>query len=64
MSVNLSLPDYDRSLLKTRVFHIGFGAFAKAHTAVFQDELLRQNKSDWGMVVARLNSGARRTLRA
>jgi fructuronate reductase len=58
MSVNLSLPDYDRSLLKTRVFHIGFGAFAKAHTAVFQDELLRQNKSDWGMVGARLNSGA------
>ncbi len=49
---------YDRASLKVRVFHVGFGAFAKAHTAVFHDEMLCQTGGDWGMAVARLNSGA------
>lgn len=57
MTANIFRPPYDRSALKTRVFHIGFGAFAKAHTAVFHDDMLRQANNDWGMVVARLNSG-------
>lgn len=58
MSPTLSTPAYDRSLLKPRVLHIGFGAFAKAHVCVFHDEMLRKSQSDWGMVVCRLNSGA------
>lgn len=54
----LSRPTYDRAILKPRLFHIGFGAFAKAHIAVFHDEMLRQTGCDWGVVVSRLNSGA------
>lgn len=54
----LAAPPYERTSLKPRLFHIGFGAFAKAHISVFHDEMLRQTGSDWGMVVARLHSGA------
>ncbi|QDG74909.1 mannitol dehydrogenase family protein [Labrenzia sp. PHM005] len=57
MTANISRPPYNRASLKVRLFHIGFGAFAKAHTSVFHDEMLRQTGSDWGMAVARLNSG-------
>lgn len=49
---------YDRSVLNPRIFHIGFGAFAKAHVMVYHDELLRQEAGDWGVVAARLHSGA------
>ncbi|WP_305988407.1 mannitol dehydrogenase family protein [Roseibium sp. MMSF_3544] len=48
---------YDRSGLRPRVLHVGFGAFAKAHVMVFHDELLRNESSDWGAVVTRLHSG-------
>jgi len=58
MTTQITRPTYDRSALKIRLLHIGFGAFAKAHTSVFHDEMLRQSASDWGMAVARLNSGA------
>ncbi|QFS97756.1 Polyol:NADP oxidoreductase [Labrenzia sp. THAF191b] len=50
--------DYDRTKLRIRLLHIGFGAFAKAHVLVFHDEMLRRTASDWGVAVARLNSGA------
>ncbi|MCV0424793.1 MAG: mannitol dehydrogenase family protein [Roseibium sp.] len=49
---------YDRADLRPRLLHIGFGAFAKAHTLVFHDEMLRHVEGNWGVVVARLNSGA------
>lgn len=54
----LSRPTYARPDLKPRLLHIGFGAFAKAHVAVFHDEMLRQSGSNWGVVVTRLHSGA------
>ncbi|EFO32033.1 D-mannonate oxidoreductase [Roseibium sp. TrichSKD4] len=57
MPPSLFPADYDRSRLKPRIMHIGFGAFAKAHVCVFHDEMLRKSQSDWGMVVCRLNSG-------
>ncbi|WP_328809273.1 mannitol dehydrogenase family protein [Roseibium aggregatum] len=50
--------DYDRSTLRPRMMHIGFGAFARAHVMVFHDELLRRQNSDWGVVAVRLHSGA------
>ncbi|EAV40220.1 D-mannonate oxidoreductase [Stappia aggregata IAM 12614] len=55
---SLETVDYDRTKLRIRLLHIGFGAFAKAHVLVFHDEMLRQTKSDWGVAVTRLNSGA------
>ncbi|ASP34704.1 mannitol dehydrogenase family protein [Labrenzia sp. VG12] len=56
---DLSKPDYDRTRLRPRLFHLGLGAFAKAHVLVFHDEMLRQTGSDWGVVAARLHSGAK-----
>ena len=52
-------PRYDRALLKSRILHIGFGAFARAHWMVYHQLLLQQDPSvkEWGVCVARLNSG-------
>ncbi|WP_299484277.1 mannitol dehydrogenase family protein [uncultured Roseibium sp.] len=48
---------YDRTALRPRLLHIGFGAFAKAHVMVYHDEWLRSEKSDCGVVAVRLHSG-------
>nr|WP_226898451.1 mannitol dehydrogenase family protein [Mangrovicoccus algicola] len=37
--------------------HLGFGAFARAHPMVYLSEGLAKAGGDWGVVVARLNSG-------
>ncbi|MDJ0473365.1 mannitol dehydrogenase family protein [Pantoea eucalypti] len=49
-------PTYDRSNLKTRIVHIGFGAFHRAHQALCSDKLAEQG-SDWGYCEVNLNSG-------
>ncbi|MEL7526887.1 MAG: mannitol dehydrogenase family protein [Pseudomonadota bacterium] len=49
---------YDRSTLQPRMLHLGFGAFAKAHVMVFHDDMLRQISGNWGVIAARLHSGA------
>ena len=51
------LPRYDRSRLKTRMLHIGFGAFHRAHQAVCTDKLASEHHSDWGYCEVNLNSG-------
>ncbi|CUU24646.1 putative oxidoreductase YdfI [Duffyella gerundensis] len=51
------LPGYDRSRLKTRMLHIGFGAFHRAHQAVCSDKLASEHHSDWGYCEVNLNSG-------
>jgi fructuronate reductase len=38
-----ALPDYDRSAAP-RITHLGFGAFARAHLAVYAETLLRQGQ--------------------
>nr|WP_272213628.1 hypothetical protein [Marinicella sp. W31]MDC2879589.1 hypothetical protein [Marinicella sp. W31] len=40
-------PDYDRSKVEARMCHIGFGAFHRAHQAVYTDDVLRAGGS-WG----------------
>ncbi len=42
------LPHYDRGALRTRIVHIGFGAFHRAHQAVCADILAAEHNSDWG----------------
>ncbi|WP_417617133.1 mannitol dehydrogenase family protein [Oceanisphaera sp.] len=49
---------YDPSHLKTRIVHLGFGAFHRAHQALFNDELAARHHSDWGQCVVKLFSGA------
>lgn len=54
-----SLP-YDRSRLRPRWLHIGFGAFARAHTVMVLHRALAaapEAERNWGVTVARLNSG-------
>ncbi len=50
-------PDYDRTRLRTRMVHIGFGAFHRAHQALCSDKLAREHGSDWGYCEVNLNSG-------
>ncbi len=37
-----TLPEYDRSVLKSGIVHIGVGAFHRAHQAVYTDMLLQR----------------------
>jgi fructuronate reductase len=49
---------YDRTLLRARWLHIGFGAFARAHPLfVLHRGMATGAQPDWGVIVARLNSG-------
>ena len=58
MQVKLLQPEYDRSKLRPRILHLGFGAFARAHTMQYLDAGLTAQGGDWGAIVVRLNSGA------
>jgi fructuronate reductase len=57
LPADVQRPRYDRSKLKTRMVHIGFGAFHRAHQALCSDKLAEQG-SDWGYCEVNLNSGA------
>ncbi|MFM2481899.1 mannitol dehydrogenase family protein [Celerinatantimonas sp. YJH-8] len=46
---NKDLFQYDRQQLKSRIVHIGFGAFHRAHQALITHEMLSQQSSDWGI---------------
>jgi fructuronate reductase len=46
---HIVLPSYDRSTLKSRIVHLGFGAFHRAHQALFTSEMLDKTNSDWGI---------------
>ncbi|EGU57634.1 D-mannonate oxidoreductase [Vibrio nigripulchritudo ATCC 27043] len=55
---HVQVPDYDRSALQSRIVHIGFGAFHRAHQALYTDEMLSKSGSDWGICAVKLFSGA------
>ncbi|MGK3126818.1 mannitol dehydrogenase family protein [Candidatus Pantoea formicae] len=57
LPADVQRPAYNRSQLKTRMVHIGFGAFHRAHQALASDKLAAQG-SDWGYCEVNLNSGA------
>lgn len=46
---NVQQPRYDRSRLQTRIVHLGFGAFHRAHQALLTDRVLNQAGGDWGI---------------
>lgn len=50
-------PDYDRHRLQSRIVHLGFGAFHRAHQAVFADILAAEQGSDWGYCEVNLFGG-------
>lgn len=51
------VPNYDRNKLKTKIVHLGFGAFHRAHQAVYADILASEQGSDWGYCEVNLIGG-------
>jgi fructuronate reductase len=49
-------PAYDRGKLKPGILHIGFGAFHRAHQAVYTDLALGREFGEWGIICASLRS--------
>lgn len=43
--------------LKTKIIHLGFGAFHRAHQALILDELIKQGQTDWGYCEINLFGG-------
>ncbi|WP_061016194.1 fructuronate reductase [Vibrio splendidus] len=50
-------PYYDRSALQSRIVHLGFGAFHRAHQALFTNEMLSKTNTDWGICEINLFGG-------
>ncbi|MGQ8773790.1 mannitol dehydrogenase family protein [Serratia sp. NA_112.1] len=50
-------PRYDRSTLQSRMVHIGFGAFHRAHQALLTDRVLNRQGGDWGICEISLFGG-------
>lgn len=50
-------PSFDREKLKSRIVHLGFGAFHRAHQALFTHEMLEKTASDWGICEINLFGG-------
>ncbi|MFC0225443.1 mannitol dehydrogenase family protein [Serratia aquatilis] len=42
-------PQYDRRSLRSRLVHLGFGAFHRAHQALLTDRVLNRKGGDWGI---------------
>jgi fructuronate reductase len=41
---------YDRKRLKPRIVHLGLGAFFRAHGALYTEDALAKEESDWGII--------------
>ena len=50
-------PSYDRKKMISRIVHLGFGAFHRAHQALFMDRLLNKGTSDWGICEVNIVGG-------
>ena len=56
LPATVAKPRYDRATLKPGILHIGFGAFHRAHQAVYTDSALAQTFGDWGIIGVSLRS--------
>nr|WP_315292867.1 fructuronate reductase [Serratia proteamaculans] len=50
-------PGYARERIKPRIVHLGFGAFFRAHQAVYTEQLANDHASDWGYCVISMHNG-------
>ncbi|ANE74310.1 mannitol dehydrogenase family protein [Dickeya solani] len=57
LTANAQRPDYDRNTLTPRIVHLGFGAFHRAHQAVYTDRLASEHAGDWGYCEVNLIGG-------
>jgi fructuronate reductase len=60
LPASVERPRYDTAMLKTGIVHIGLGAFARAHLAVYTDDVLSDGDRRWGIVGVNLHSAAQR----
>ncbi|SUB81105.1 Polyol:NADP oxidoreductase [Pragia fontium] len=54
---DIVIPSYDREKIKPRIVHLGFGAFHRAHQAIYADILATEHGSDWGYCEVNLIGG-------
>ncbi|MCW2616300.1 MAG: Mannitol 2-dehydrogenase [Frankiales bacterium] len=47
--LDVPVPSYDRSAMRTGVVHVGVGGFHRAHEAVYLDALLAAGAGDWAV---------------
>jgi len=57
LPASVQQPQYDRSQLRSRIVHFGFGAFHRAHQALLTDRVLNAQSGDWGICEISLFSG-------
>ncbi|MBB1200935.1 fructuronate reductase [Enterobacteriaceae bacterium 89] len=57
LTAKATVPGYDRNSLVPRIVHLGFGAFHRAHQAVYTDILAQQFGSDWAYTEVNLIGG-------
>lgn len=50
-------PNYDQSRLETKIVHLGFGAFHRAHQALYTHDVAQKSDSNWGICEVNLFSG-------
>ena len=49
-------PAYERARVTTGIVHLGLGAFARAHLALYTEDALAAGDRDWGILGVNLNS--------
>lgn len=54
---NVQQPHFDRGQLQSRLVHLGFGAFHRAHQALFAHRVLENVGGDWGFCEVNLFGG-------
>ncbi|OJT38650.1 mannitol dehydrogenase family protein [Serratia plymuthica] len=53
----IARPGYARERIKPRIVHLGFGAFFRAHQAVYAEQLANEHAGDWGYGVISMHNG-------
>lgn len=57
LPVEVQQPQYDRHRLRSRMVHLGFGAFHRAHQALLTDRVINHKGGDWGICEISLFGG-------
>ncbi len=57
LPAGVSMPCYPREILQSRIVHLGFGAFHRAHQALLTDRVLNACGGDWGICETSMFSG-------
>lgn len=60
LPAGIDRPRYDREAVRAGIFHLGVGAFHRAHQAVYVDRCLAAGERGWGILGASLQSAASR----